>query len=109
MRGADLIVAMRRSGVRPMHVHLLDFPANPRQPRYVDDWAYMDVSTHEQPLHALDFRFLISIPVTVTSTDTRRRDALCDMAQKAGAAEVSGFCTADRSVVILKDGQWLKF
>ena len=109
MRGADLIFTMRQKGIRPAHVHVLDYPANPRQPRYAEDWAFMDVLTHGQPLHALDLRFLIAIPVTVTSADARRRDALCDMAQKAGASGVSGFCSADQSVVILRDGQWLKF
>lgn len=109
MRGADLIVSMRRTGVRPVHVHLLDFPAMPREPRYAEDWAYMDVLTHGHPLHSLDLRFLIAIPVTVTAEDPIRRNAICDMAQQAGAAEVAGFCLSDQSIVFLKDGQWLKF
>ena len=49
MRGADLIFTMRQKGIRPAHVHVLDYPANPRQPRYTEDWAFMDVLTHGQP------------------------------------------------------------
>lgn len=109
MRGADQIVYMRRAGVKPVHVHLMDHPAAVREPRYREDWAYMDVLTHGQPLHSLDLRFLIAIPVTVTADDPARRDAICDLAQQAGAAEISGLCTTDQTLVFFKDGQWLRF
>lgn len=102
MRGHDVILAMRRRGVRPASVWLVDAP--PHKPladgTRLDWWAFgkalrnlppaeVSIDPTDYPARA-DLRFLVGMTVHVMLDDPDRMRAFVQACRDAGAAKVFG-------------------
>lgn len=98
MRGHEPLLAMRRRGLTPTSVWLVDTPP-PRPLRdgtRLDWWAFRPaleaevfIETADHP-QRVDLRFVVGLPVHVQMADPVRMRAFAEAAQRAGAARVFG-------------------
>lgn len=98
MRGHEPLIAMRRRGLRPQAVWLVDDA--PEKPLHcgtrLDWWAFRDpqpaqvcIDPSDSPVRA-DLRFVLGLPVHVLMADQQRMRDFAEAAQRAGAASVFG-------------------
>jgi len=98
MRGHERLVALRRRGIRPPSVWLVDSP--PPQPladgTRLDWWAFtkpqpveVSIDAADSPQRA-DLRFVVGLTVHVTIAEPQRMRAWVKACSDAGAARVFG-------------------
>ncbi len=83
MRGADKLIALRRTGRRPAVVFLNDYPT----PAAFLDGTTVDISGDD--LVGLDLRFLVGLTVSTGSETVERAKAIFDACKRAGASAVA--------------------
>lgn len=91
MHGHEHLIAMRRRGLRPAIVWLVD--GQPPRPSRLDrEYPQPDaiqVCAADSPA-LLDLRCVVGLQVHVMAQDSTRFDALCTACTEAGAARVLG-------------------
>lgn len=112
MRGHENIIAMRMKGVKPAGAVLVcDYQVNPSflEWRYSDDRKNPTVCTHGTQVSAIDFRFVVGLPVHVHGDSVSRVKQIAGACKKAGAESVAA--QAGDMVAFWKkgDAQWQTF
>ena len=92
MRGHTNIVAMRRQGLRPLHVTLHNLPRSTRWWAFPELHPFPDVAVEADDVpERIDLRFVVGLPVFVDiDEDEQRMRRLVLAAEKAGASHVIG-------------------
>lgn len=109
MRGHDLLIAMRRRGVRPPFVRF-ELDAQPAWVRDSADWpewsiaAMVDVAP-DDAIARLDLRCAVGMPAVVTGGSDERAAQLFAALLAAGATRVIALTDA-RSVDSLETPTW---
>jgi len=106
MRGHDRIISMRQKGFKPQAVFLWDMPVVISDPKWVEDFAFMDVCTAGDSLGSLDLRFVVGLPVTVMGDEMNRVRQIAGECKKAGADRVVAQCGQRIAIWTKESNKW---
>lgn len=85
MRGHETIINMRQRGTAPRIVFINDYPC---KTEWQDFREHATVCTFGDGVESLDFRFLVSLKVSISASSEARAKSLFSMAKAAGATLV---------------------